>query len=88
MIGKRIRSLRLARGWTQQELVARMGELVTKQAISKYESGKATPSARVIRYLARALQVQPIRLLEEPQLDVQTLAFCKSSRLGERPLSL
>lgn len=84
MIGKRIRSLRLARGWTQQELVARMGELVTKQAISKYESGKATPSARVIRYLARALQVQPIRLLEEPQLDVQTLAFRKSSRLGER----
>ncbi|MEN6480335.1 MAG: XRE family transcriptional regulator [Anaerolineales bacterium] len=82
MIGERIRTLRLARGWTQAELVARMGSIVTKQAISKYESGKAFPSPTVIRHLASALGVQPARLLTEPDIAIRVIAFRKKASLG------
>ena len=52
----RIRTLRLARGWTQEELAHAMGGVVTKQALSKYENDKVIPSPVVALRLARALE--------------------------------
>ena len=46
IIAKRLKQLRLTPGLPLEALSAEMGGIVTKQALSKYELGKATPSAR------------------------------------------
>jgi len=84
MISQRIKQLRLARGMTQDALVAEMGGIVTKQAISKYENGKAVPSASVITRLARALGVKSTALWGFPACEVEFIAYRKSSGLGKR----
>jgi len=77
----RIKQLRLARGLSLEQLAVRMGGLVTKQSISKYEIGRANPSNVVMVRLATALGVKAITLWSEPSYTIELLAYRKSSGL-------
>ena len=81
MIDKRLKLLRLARGMTMEALSAAIGGIVTKQAISKYELGKDTPSAHVLMKLAKALGVKSVDLWREPSISVDLIAYRKGSGL-------
>lgn len=61
-----------------------MGGLVTKASISKYETGKATPSPLVVNKLARSLGVKSVQLWGEPKINVEFIAYRKSSGLSKR----
>lgn len=84
MISKRLKQLRLARGLSLDALVAGMGGLVTKQALSKYELGKAKPSPAVLTKLASVLGVKAMHLWSEPSIDVQFIAYRKGSGLPRK----
>jgi Zn-dependent peptidase ImmA (M78 family)/DNA-binding XRE family transcriptional regulator len=84
MIGKRLKQLRLARGLSLDALVAEMGGLVTKQAVSKYELGKAKPTTVVLNKLARTLGVKAAHLWSEPEISVQFIAYRKGSGLPKK----
>jgi len=84
MISARIKQLRLARGLSQDALAAEMGGAITKQAISKYERGKATPGPVVMTQLARALGVKSTALWGQPSCRVEFIAYRKHSGLGKR----
>lgn len=84
MIDQRIKQLRLARGLSLEALAAEMGGLVTKQALSKYEHGKAQPSRDVLNKLAAALKVKAAYLWREPDVTVTFVAYRKKSRLPKR----
>lgn len=63
-IGEKIKRLRKERGMTQEELGAAVG--VQKAAINKYETGIVINLKRdMIAKLARALDVNPVWLLDE-----------------------
>ena len=81
MIGRRLRQLRLARGLSLEALAAAIGGVVTKQSLSKYEQGKATPSPVVLNRLAEALEVKAAYLWSEPSIRVEFLAYRKGSAL-------
>lgn len=51
--GKRIKSLRIAKGWTQQELSDRSG--VSLRTVQRIENGEVKPSLYSLRILAQAL---------------------------------
>ena len=55
----RLISARKQAGFSQDELVTRIGEMVKKTAIAKYERGEMMPKPKVIEALAGAL-AQPI----------------------------
>ena len=74
--------MRLARGLTQEELVKRMGGIITKQALSKYETEKSNPSASVAISLAKALNVKTIDLLTPPSYKIEFLAYRKGNKLS------
>lgn len=84
MLQERLKILRLSRGLSMEELVAKMGGIVTKQAISKYERGLANPSARILIKLAQALGVKTLSLLEEPDVCIDFVAYRKGCGLKER----
>lgn len=79
---ERLKQIRLARGLSLDEVKRRMDDLVTKQALSKYETGAAQPRPRTLARLAEALCVSP-DLLQEPSPFTITFAF----RHGQPALS-
>jgi len=80
----KIKQLRLANGWTLDELVAKIGGVVTKQAISKYEMGLIRPSVQVLTKIANAFNVKTIYLLKEPKYRMELIAYRKKSDLRKK----
>ena len=80
----RIKQLRLARGFSLDELADEMGGIVTKQALSKYELGTSTPSAPVLVQLANALGVKAMELWSSPAFQIKFLGYRKREGLPQR----
>ncbi len=59
LLGKRIKEARLRRKMTQSELV---GDFITRNMLSRIESGNACPSVKTLEYLAQRLDI-PFGLL-------------------------
>ena len=58
----KIRDLRLAKGWTQEELGQMLN--VQKAAVSKYEKGRVTPSNEVLKKISAIFNVSTDYLLD------------------------
>ena len=77
-MGEKILAMRKARGWSQEELADRIG--VTRQAVSRWESGAAKPDADKIiavcdlfgvsaDYLLRDAASAPVQGVQETKKD-------------------
>lgn len=84
MIGERMNQLRLAQNLTLDALASKMGGIVTKQSLSKYEQNLSQPSPTVLTRLSAALGVKSSYLLSSPQITVKFIAYRKASTLPER----
>ena len=60
-----LQQVRKEKGLTQEELAAKV--FVTRQAISRWETGETTPSIDMVKLLATVLDVPVMRLLDLPQ---------------------
>jgi len=87
MFERRLKQLRLARGFSLEELAAKTGGIVTKQAISKYEKGRIRPTAIVLNKLAEALNTKATSLFSEPTVTIELIAFRKGSGLPKKELA-
>ena len=56
LLGKRIRSLRVARGWTQQNLGEKAG--ISYKFIGEIERGKQNPSFSILAKISDALDIE------------------------------
>lgn len=83
-MNERLKQLRLARGYSLEDLSARIGGLVTKQALSKYEKGAMQPSPAVLKGLAEALGVKTVELIRPPVHKITLLAFRKMASMGAK----
>jgi transcriptional regulator with XRE-family HTH domain/Zn-dependent peptidase ImmA (M78 family) len=84
MISQQLRQLRLARGLSLEGLAQQMGGVVTKQALSKYEQGKANPTPVILTKLAAALGVKTADLVRQPSFSVEFIAYRKRAAMGKR----
>jgi len=84
MVGHRLKQLRLARNLSLEALAAEMGGIVTKQAISKYENGRAQPSPVVMTKLASVLGVKAAYFFREPTINLEFIAYRRSPTLRKR----
>lgn len=80
-IAHRLKRLRMSRGLSLDALVASMGHVVTKQALSKYECAKASPSPIVLNKLADTFKVKASYFLREPEISVKFIGYRKASTL-------
>ena len=62
MLQDNIRSLRKARGFSQEEVAQRLH--ITRQTLSKWENGLSVPDAQLLLKLAEILEVSVAQLLE------------------------
>ena len=84
MIGERLIQLRLAQNLTLDALAEKIGGIVTKQALSKYEQNQAQPSPIVLAKLSAALGVKANYLLSPSSISVEFIAYRKLTSLSER----
>lgn len=61
----RLRNARLMRGLSMEALCKKIEGAVTKQAVSKYETGKCFPNSTVLLALCNALEIRPDYLFRE-----------------------
>jgi len=84
MLAQRLKQLRLARGWSLDDLSGCLDGLVTKQALSKYEKELSQPSMKVVTKIAELFGVKTAHLFAEPAVQVQLLAYRKCASLPKR----
>lgn len=77
MIGNKLRIARSASGLSLRALSQAMGDIVSAQAIGKYERNEDMPSSRVLIALAKALNVSEEYLLSEDDIALEGVDFRK-----------
>ncbi|MFN7171480.1 MAG: ImmA/IrrE family metallo-endopeptidase [Fimbriimonadaceae bacterium] len=80
--GSRLRRLRLARGMSMDDLSERLGNL-SKQMISRYESGKSSPPPKVLDRLSEVFGVWPEFFQQNQAVSVHIEGFRDTSDVPE-----
>lgn len=74
------------RGLSMDALSEKLDHLITKQSISKYESGKMMPDSRSLIAMAQALNVSVDYLFRPITFTIDHIEFRKKSKLGEKKI--
>src|SRR5271156_4785819 len=82
MFGDRLKLARKRAGLSLRDLANRIGNDVSAQAISKYESGKMFPSSSVLVALGRALDVSLDFLMSNQVLAIEGVEFRQHSGIS------
>lgn len=77
----RLKSARLMNGMSIQDLVNKLDNKISKQAISRYENGIMQPSGENLSLLCKALKVKPDYFERESSVELQELSYRKLKRL-------
>ncbi len=77
IFAERLKSARVMKGYSMDDLVSRMDGSISKMAISKYERATLNPSSSVVIALSRALEL-PVDYFFRPfTLDINSIKFRK-----------
>jgi Predicted transcriptional regulators len=82
IFGARLKNARVINGMSMDDLCTKMNNLVSKQTISKYESGKMLPNSTNLIALANALNVKPDYLLRPFTVSLDRIEFRKKSKMS------
>ena len=82
IFSQRLKSARIKSGFSQQELADRLA--VTKQAVSKYETGKMLPGSALLIQMGTVLDQKADYFFRPFTISLENIAFRKKERLGER----
>ena len=83
MLGERLRQVRLAAGLSLEGLAERLERPITRQALSRYETGASEPSPSRIADIAAALNIPASSFLSEPSTKINWVAYRKLKRLSK-----
>ena len=81
IFAKRLKSAREMKGLSMAELSDTMGNIVSPQAIYKYESGKMLPNANILKLLAEALKLPIDYFFKEYNINLCNIEFRKKVSL-------
>lgn len=83
MIGERIRRARLLRGMSLQGLADALGD-ISKQALSKFETGRDVPNSARLLQLAKILELKAEYFFRPVEVRLERVEFRKKTRLTKK----
>lgn len=83
LFAQRLKNARVMRGLSMDELCEKMNAIISKQSISKYESGKMLPNSSVLLALSKALDVSTDYFFR-CGICLEKVEFRKKSSLGKK----
>ncbi len=81
LFGKRLKSARTLAGLSMEQLAGTMGNIVSKNAISKYEKGLMLPNGKVLIVLAKALNVKTDYFFKPFTVEIEKVEFRRKKKL-------
>lgn len=87
IFAQRLKSARLLAGISQDALVDAMDNMVSKNAISKYERGLMMPNSSVLIQMAKALDIKPDYFFRPISTEISNIEFRKRSSLGVKQIN-
>ena len=87
IFSKRLKSARIQAALSQDRLVERMGGIVSKNAISKYEKGEMMADMKVLLALSKALNVKTDYFFRPFTVEIEEVEFRKRSKLSIKKLN-
>ena len=82
--GVRLKLARKMAGMSLQDLSDKLGNLVTKQSLFKYEEGLMNPSSEVLLAISKVLNVKPDYLLKKNLIKLEGISFRKKVSLSKK----
>ena len=87
IFSRRLKSARILAALSQDELVEKMGNIVSKNAISKYERGQMIADSRILLALSKALNVKPDYFFHPFTVAIENVEFRKKQRLSVKEVN-
>ena len=87
IFSKRLKSARVLASLSQDQLVEKMGNVVSKNAISKYEKGEMMADSTVLLALSKALNVKPDYFFRPFTVEIEKVEFRKKQRLSVKDVN-
>lgn len=87
IFSKRLKSARTLAALSQDELVEKMGNIVSKNAISKYEKGEMMADGAILLALAKALDVKPDYFFRPFTIEIEKVEFRKKQKLAVKEVN-
>ncbi|MDJ1502047.1 XRE family transcriptional regulator [Xanthocytophaga agilis] len=84
IFGNRLKLARKMAGFSLQELADALENIVTKQALHKYEMGLMKPSNDALIAISKALKVKPDFFLKTDQVELGEVLFRKKTTLSKK----
>lgn len=84
---QRLKNARIMQGLSMDDLCNKLNNIVSKQSISKYESGKAMPNSTKLIAIANALNVKIDYFFRPNSTSLDNIEFRKKAKLNTRDLS-
>lgn len=82
VFARRLKSARLMRELSMEQLSEKLNKIVTKQSISKYEKGIMFPNSTILIELSKALNVSIDFFFRPYKIDIADIEFRKKSKLS------
>ena len=87
VVAKRIKAARTLAGLSLRELSEKLDNIVSYNAISKYEKEEMMPDSKVLIAMARALNVKPDYFFRPFTVEIDHIEFRKKSKLGVKKVN-
>ena len=84
IFGKRLKSAREMKSLSMADLAGKMSDIVSRQAIYKYEAGKMLPDSNVLIRLAEVLGVKVDYFFRPFSIAISGIEFRKKARMSEK----
>src|SRR5437867_530137 len=82
----RLKNARKMKGFSLQDLANAMGNVITKQALSKYETGQMKPDSHTLIALSKALGVGLEYFSRASTIELEQIDFKKKVSLSVKEL--
>ena len=81
---ERLKSARIMKGFSLQDLADEVENKLTKQALNKYEAGLMKPDQEMLFLLCKALNVRPDFFVRETSITLENVEFRKLKKLSSK----
>lgn len=81
---ERLKSARIMKGYSLQDLANALEKKVSKQALNKYEQGLMKPETEVLLHICNALDVRPDYFSREASINLENIEFRKLKKLTSK----
>lgn len=81
---ERLKSARVMKGYSLQDLADALDNRVSKQALNKYEQGLMKPDSEVLMLICNALEVRPDYFTRETSITLENVEFRKLKKLSAK----